>query len=106
MQSDTDSGPVVDLLDQRGRLRRFVLAVMLGTVGALGAGTVAYWLSTPDQLSPVGGQMTRAWRFVFYLGGLGGALTFAVTQALLSRRARRRWDAARVPAARISRRKS
>jgi MFS family permease len=101
MASNEDE-PTVDLLDQRGRLRRFAVAVVAGATAALVAGAVAYWLSDPDHLSPEGGQVVRAWRFIFYVAGLAGAIVFTLTQVLLSRRSRRQLEEKRIPRARVA----
>ena len=92
----------IDVRDQRGRLQRFGLALAIGAAAALVAGAIAYWLSSPDQLSEYR-QLTRAWRFVFYMAGLAGAGAFTAAQLLLSRIARNRAEANRIPRARTRR---
>jgi MFS family permease len=90
--------PVVDLLDRRGRLERFAIALVVAFAAALVAGWGVYALA--EQELDVA-MYTGAWRFVFYAAGLVGALAFTTTAAILRWRARRRDRAGQVPQARV-----
>lgn len=64
-------------MDTSGRMRRLVLALIIGSAAAAVAYFVANSLATPD--SAKGSYQTGgAYRFVFYMTAFAGALTFAI----------------------------
>jgi len=97
--------PPPDVMDRRGRMRRLVIALIVGvTVGAL-AFSALYALARPDEVSaahhvPMTGYTSGPWRFVGYFTVGAGAAAFSLTLAIANLLARRRWQRERVPPAR------
>jgi MFS family permease len=91
-----DDEPVVDLLDRRGRLIRFFMALAIGVGVAVAVGTTLYAWIDPARQATTGG-----WRFVFYMAGMSGGPTFLIAAALLTKRAQRIAKANRIPRARV-----
>lgn len=96
--TDPDSLPPPDLLDSGGRLRRLVLAVIVGAAAA----TAAYALST-SLAEPTKQATTGGYKFVFYVTALAGAVSFLVTLAIQNKLADRKYRANLVPRARVER---
>ena len=73
--------PPPDLKDSAGRMRRIVIALLLGgAAGALGY-FVADSLAKPDDMIAAGkttGSVARASQFVFYVAGLAFVVVFLV----------------------------
>ena len=73
--------PAPDLMDNSGRLRRLVIALLLaGAAAGLGY-FVADRLAQPDAMIAAGktaGSVARASQFVFYVAGLAGIVVFLV----------------------------
>jgi hypothetical protein len=93
--------PPPDLLDHGGRLRRLVLALIVG--GAVAAATylICTSLAEPDDKSLYGGSAARAWKFVFYMTAFFGAGAFAITLAIANWLAKRKDERERVPRAEV-----
>ncbi len=97
--------PPPDVLDRAGRLRRLVIALIVGiTIGSL-AFTALYALARPDEISaehhfPTTGYTSGPWKFVGYFTVGAGGAAFCLTLAVLNRLAKRRWERERVPPAR------
>lgn len=100
---------IEDLRDQKGRLKRGLIALAVGIACAVLAYGALYALARPDSYSDAyyqGAQTTSAgaggpWKFVFYFTGVafmgGGALTLGLLQFL----AKRRWQRERFPQAKL-----
>ena len=84
-----------DLLDYRGRLRRFTIAAAVAVVVGFLAGSTAYELASAEPY--------WAWKLMFYTAALAGGSSYTATHWLLRRRARRRDQANQIPAARVRR---
>lgn len=88
-----DDLPPPDLIDSRGRMRRLVLAFVLGVVAASIAYVVADNLAKPEQM-PGGydaGSRTRAFGFVFYTTGAAFAGVFALALVIQNAIEKRRY---------------
>jgi drug/metabolite transporter (DMT)-like permease len=85
--------PQPDLMDQSGRMKRLVLALIV----AAACGAVAYvicdQLAQPDNMAGGfdGGQQARAYKFVFYVVGFVVAGAFAVTLKIANARADKKY---------------
>jgi uncharacterized membrane protein YuzA (DUF378 family) len=101
--TDPSSLPPPDLLDSAGRLKRLITSLAIGAAGAIVAYLICDRLAEPDTQAAVGGSMNRAYRFVFYVTGLAGAVCFLVALGIQSKLAKQRWRAGLVPRARIER---
>ena len=92
--------PPPDLMDNRGRIRRIVISLMLGGVaGALGY-LLADSLAKPDAMVEAGktmGQVARASQFVFYVAGLAFAVVFLVALTIQNKLADRKYRASLGP---------
>lgn len=80
-----------------------MIAVAVGAIAAVAAYFLATNLVEPEVLRNDGVYSSvhdrNAWRFIFSTTGLGGALAFSITLAILNARAATRWRARRVPQA-------
>ena len=81
--------PVPDLLDNAGRLRRFIIAMIVATTAAVIAYYVADSLASPGDITALAGSRSRAYGFVFYVAGAAGILAGVITLAILNRLASR-----------------
>jgi bacteriorhodopsin len=91
-----------DLMDQSGRMRRIVAALVVGAVCGAIAYLVCWQLSEPDTLPDTlmrNSGRSGAYRFVFYATGLAFALGLSATLVILNARAAKRWRERRVPQA-------
>lgn len=92
-----------DVMDRGGRLRRLVLALIVGACAAA-LGYVATRACVPSE--ELGrpryylGRRLSADGFVMYMAALAGAVAFTVTLVVGNLVAKRRWQRERVPAAR------
>ena len=89
-------------MDSAGRLRRIVLALLIGA----GAGALAYFLANtliapePPKYLVTSRQMDRD-TFVIYVGLIGAVVTFTVALMVQNRLAKNQWKSERVPRAKI-----
>lgn len=94
--------PTPDLNDSAGRLLRLALALVTGV--AIGA--LAYFVADtlidpePEKMIVSRRQMSR-FTFVIWVSLLSGVVSFWVSLIVQSRIARKKWEAARLPQARI-----
>jgi hypothetical protein len=81
-----------DLKDTRGRLRRLVLALTIGAIVAAATYAITYAMARPDKYAgePVVWYSTPA-AFVSYTTGFVGGGAFAITLALTTYLAKRKW---------------
>ncbi|HVV88573.1 MAG TPA: hypothetical protein VHE35_36265 [Kofleriaceae bacterium] len=82
--------PIPDLLDRRGRLRRFGIAAALATLAAVGGASLACWLARDDLESGRGYITDGADRFVAFFVAATWAAAYVVVRGWLERRARLR----------------
>jgi hypothetical protein len=92
--------PPPDLRDQAGRLRRLVLALIVGAAAGTIAFTIAHQMSEPETLTAYGSS-GRAWKLVGYVTGFAGAGAFLITLAIANYVAKRRAERDRVPRAEV-----
>ena len=96
--------PQPDLMDQRGRMRRIVIALLLGgAAGALGY-FIADSLAKPDDMIAAGktaGSVARASQFVFYVAGLAFIVVFLAALKVQNTLADRKYRAGLVPRAEV-----
>ena len=99
---DREAGrPIPDLLDHRGRLRRFGIAAAIATIAAALAATGAYGLARADLESGKRYMSSGAWRFVVFFTAVAWGATYVAARWWLNRRARREGF---IPAAAVRRR--
>lgn len=96
--TDPSQLPPPDLLDSSGRLKRLVLALIIGGAAATGTYLIADGLAEPERQVTTGG-----YKFVFYVTALAGAVCFLVALAIQNKLADRRWRTGLVPRARVER---
>jgi len=87
----SDPGPVPDVLDEAGRLRRLALSFVIAVVVAGLAFLICDRLAQPDDMAGGfdAGSQARAYRFVYYVTGLAFAVGFSSTLAILKAIARK-----------------
>jgi MFS family permease len=94
--------PPPDLMDRGGRMRRLVLALIVGGACATIAHTIMVALIPSEELERpveyVAHNMSAA-GFVVYFTAIAGIGAFIVTFAALNALAKRKWQRERVPAA-------
>lgn len=90
--------PPPDLRDQSGRLRRLVLALIVGAAVATATYLVCDGMAKPETQATTGG-----FRFVFYMTGFFGAGAFIATLAVANAVARKKWRASLVARAEVVR---
>ena len=89
MAPDLEAGrPIPDLLDHRGRLRRFGIAAAIATVAAVLAGTFAYGAARADLEGGRYYVSAGAWRFLAFVIVIAWGVTYAAVRWWLERRAR------------------
>ena len=93
-----------DLRDQGGRARRLAIAFFVGAIVAVAAYFLANQLADPNATLRVNGVYStihdeNAVKFIGATTGLGGALAFSITLAILNARAAKRWRERRIPPA-------
>jgi len=95
-----------DLRDTAGRAKRLAIAFAVGAVAAIACYFLANQLADPTDTMHTGGGVytsvhnSNALKFIGATTGLGGALAFSITLAILNARAAKRWRARRIPQAR------
>ncbi len=95
--------PPPDLMDNRGRLRRIVIALLVAGAAAAAGYAIADQLAKPDEMIAAGkstGSVARASQFVFYVAGFVGIAAFLATLALQNKLADRAYRKSLVPLAR------
>ena len=102
-----DELPQPDLLDSAGRMRRIILALLLGGAAAALAYFVADGLATPDQMIASGqhtsGSVGRATGFVFYVTAFAGAVVFGAALAVQNQLAKKKYRESLVAKAQVRR---
>jgi hypothetical protein len=90
--------PPPDVMDSAGRMRRLVLAFVVGVVVASIAYMVTNAMAKPDAVSAaqLDGEVTTshgggAYKFVWYMTAFFGAAAFATTLAIANHRAKNAW---------------
>jgi hypothetical protein len=86
--------PAPDLMDNSGRLRRIVIALLLAGAAAAAGYFVADRLAQPDAMIAAGktaGSVARASQFVFYVAGLAGIVVFLVALTIQNKIADRKY---------------
>ena len=95
--------PQPDLMDRSGRLRRLVLASIIGAAAFAIAWTITNQLAKPDELAQhgvySGTSVRNAYRFIWYFSGATFAGAFAITLAITNALAKRKWRRELVPPA-------
>src|SRR4051812_9972543 len=83
--------PPPDLLDTSGRMRRLVIALLVGAaIGAL-AYVISDALAAPDEQHATYYTKLGPYRFVWYMTAFFGAVAFAVTLAIQNHFAKKKW---------------
>jgi MFS family permease len=92
-------------MDRTGRVRRLVLALIVGAAVAAVAFFVCDSLAKPDEQVRDGvytmQHVSNAYRFVWYFTGFAFAGSFVITLAIANRLARNKWQRERVATARV-----
>src|SRR5262245_45290851 len=104
--TDPSELPPPDLLDSAGRMRRLVLALLVGAAAATAAYFICESLAGRDMTGDLVygfGHRQRAYQFVYYVTGLAGAVCFLVALVLQNKLADRKYRAGLVPRARVER---
>ncbi|MEO8552416.1 MAG: hypothetical protein ABI678_20705 [Kofleriaceae bacterium] len=97
-----------DVMDQKGRMKRGVIALAVGIACAVGAYGVLYGMARPDSYSDAyyaGAGATNAgaggpWKFVWYFTGLAFIVPATLTYGILTNLAKKRWRKEQFPEAR------
>jgi hypothetical protein len=97
--------PQPDLIDQSGRMKRLIIALIIGASAAAIAYLIANGISK-DDVKPAdaygtGGHNSRIAGFVFYMMAFTGGLAFSATLAFLNYREKLKWRENRVPKATV-----
>ena len=97
-----DELPQHDVMDSRGRMRRVVLAFVVGVVAAAIAFAICDRLAQPDAMPGGydGGSKARAYGFVYYVTALVGAVGFSIALAIQNHLAKKKWRRELTPEAR------
>ena len=90
--------PPPDLKDQAGRLRRLVLALIVGSAVATATYLVCDGMAKPETQATTGG-----FKFVFYMTGFFGAGAFIATLAITNAIAKKKWRESLVARAEVVR---
>ena len=96
----------LDAMDEKGRLKRLLIALAVGIGCAVAAYGALYGLAAPDsdaarfhEVQGAGG----AWKFVWYFTALAFAVPFIITQGVLANLEKKRWlkrlEQSRIPEA-------
>lgn len=95
--------PPPDVMDSRGRMRRLVIALVVGVVVAGTAFLIADHMARPDDQVRDGvydsTHVANAYKFVWFVTAFAGAIAFSITLTTLQRMAKSRERAERVPPA-------
>jgi hypothetical protein len=82
----SDDFPQPDLMDTSGRLRRLVFALIVGSAAAALAYVVTNSMAHPDAA-----RTTGAYKFVFYMTALAGAIAFSIALVIQNKIADKRY---------------
>lgn len=94
--------PPPDLLDTQGRLRRLVIAFLVGLAAAAAAYAITDAIVDPGSAATgAGRQMARAYSTVYYVTALAGGACFLLALVIQRHLAKRRWRRDLVPRAKI-----
>jgi hypothetical protein len=96
--------PAPDLKDNTRRMRRIVIALLLGGAAAALGYFIADQLAQPDAMIAAGktpGSVGRASQFVFYVAGLAGSVVFLVALTVQNKLADRKYREDLVPRAKL-----
>jgi hypothetical protein len=98
--------PQPDLMDRAGRLRRLVVALIVGAAVGAAAWAITNEMAKPDEVSaakqlgestvPQGGG---AYKFVWYMTAFFGAAAFGITLAIANQLAKKKYDRELAPPA-------
>lgn len=101
--ADDDDELMVDILDRAGRLKRFFVSFAVGVAVVVLVGSAMYGYIRPDEA--MNGRYTNrgAWRTIFYVSGIAGAVAGTIVWSLLSWLKQRRDLANVIPRARVKR---
>ena len=94
--------PPPDLTDNRGRLRRLVIALLVAGAAAMLGYTIADGLAKPDEMIAAGktaGSVARASQFVFYVAGVVGIVVFLAALKIQNKLADRAYRKSLMPLA-------
>jgi len=86
--------PPPDLMDSQGRLRRLVIALLLGGAAAALGYFVADSMAMPDEMIAAGkhaGSIARASQFVFYVAGFAGIVVFLIALTIQNKLADKKY---------------
>jgi hypothetical protein len=94
-------------MDSSGRLRRLVIALLLGGAAAAAGYFVADSLAKPDEMAASGqhtmGSVARASQFVFYVAGLAGIVVFLTALTVQNKLADKKYREGLVAQAKVRR---
>ena len=95
--------PPPDLMDESGRLKRLVLALIVGAACGAAAYVICNQLARPDSMAGGfdGGHQARAFKFVFYMVGFFGVAGFILTLGIANNRAAKKWKESLVARAEV-----
>jgi hypothetical protein len=94
--------PPPDLMDQSGRARRIILALIIGAAVGTAAYYISYGLSKPDEYHHEIVVATQGpWRFVWYMTAFFGMGAFALTLLITNHLAKKKWRAELVARAKV-----
>ena len=98
--------PQPDLLDSGGRLRRLVLALLIGVAVATFGYFIADAMARPDSMvaNHTPGSVGRAYGFVFYITAFSGAVAFIISLVVLNKLADKKYRENLVPRAQLEKR--
>ena len=88
--------PPPDLMEQSGRAKRLLLALLVGA--AVGTGTYIYTVRLADPEHQV---TTGGYRFVYFTTALFGAAAFILTLGILNKRADKKYKDAILAKAKV-----
>jgi hypothetical protein len=91
-------------MDQSGRARRIVLALVIGAAVGTAAYYICYALSRPDEYhNTIIVARQGPWRFIWYMTALVGMVAFTVTLMIANRFADKKYEASLVARAKVVR---
>ena len=84
----------LDAMDEKGRLKRGIIALAVGIFCAVSAYGALYAMARPDSyeaLHHASEGAGGAWKFVWYFTGLAFIVPFILTHGILANLAKKRW---------------
>jgi hypothetical protein len=88
--------PQPDLMDQGGRAKRLLLALLAGAAAGTGTYLYTYRLADPDHQATYGG-----YKFVYFMTAFFGAVAFILALGILNKRADKKYKDALVAKAKV-----